>query len=239
MGKKSFVFYNNWAVLFSSLDDKDAGALIKAICNHNLGLGEKKLDGTLDAIYQMIITTMNSDAEKYEETCEKRREAIKTRWNKDNQKNTNVYKCIQDDTNVFNNIQMHYDKDKDNDKEKDKDNDIYNIYESLQAYYNTLDLPKCKSLTKSRVDIINTLLEAFSEEEIKEVFKKASNTKWLCGDNDKHWKADFDWLINIDNFVRVQEGRYDTLGSTKGNDFKKFTQSNYDWDEINKELGIQ
>lgn len=115
------------------------------------------------------------------------------------------------------------------------------IYIKVQNLYNELcpKLHKCKSITKNRVDLINNILDAFTDEEIKDLFNKANNNLWLTGENDRRWKADFDWLMNIDNFVRVQEGRYDSLSSGKNNQFKDFKQSNYDWDEINKELGIQ
>ena len=234
MGKKSFVFYNNWAVLFSSLDNEDAGALIKAICCHSLGMKENKLNGTLDAIYQMIASTMDNDAEKYDTTCQKRREAIKTRWeNRENQKNTNVYKSIQGNTDVFNDIQMHYDKDKD----KDKDKDIHTVYESVQGEYNQLsNLPKCNAITKGRKEKIDTLLEIFSFEEIIGVFNKANNTSWLCGNNEKRWKADFDWLIDIDNFVKVQDGRYDNLAMPEKGDYKSYKHGNYNFEELEREL---
>ena len=52
---------------------------------------------------------------------------------------------------------------------------------------------------------------------------------WFVGKNKmKDWKA----------AVRTWEKNRDNKQTNK-NDFKKFTQSNYDWDEINKELGIQ
>ena len=40
---------------------------------------------------------------------------------------------------------------------------------------------------------------------------KAQETPFLCGEGDRGWKADFDWLIANDrNVIRVLEGRYDT-----------------------------
>lgn len=236
MGKKSFLFYDNWAVLITSLSDADAGALIKSVCCHRLGEPESKINETLEAIGRMMKATMDDDAEKYEETCEKRRASASLGGK---QKAANASKCYQMEASVSNSYQELADKDKDKEKDNDKDNDIHTVYEEVQAYYNSLsNLPKCKSLTKTRIDAINELKDAFTIDEIKEVLKKADGISWLCGNNDKHWKADFDWLINIDNFVRVQEGRYDSLGAKK-NGFKDFTQQSYDWDEINRELGIR
>ncbi|HYW37938.1 MAG TPA: hypothetical protein VE957_07490 [Terriglobales bacterium] len=46
--------------------------------------------------------------------------------------------------------------------------------------------------------------------------KKAASTLFLLGENDRGWKANFDWLIaNDTNCIAVLEGKYD--GEPKGN----------------------
>lgn len=45
------------------------------------------------------------------------------------------------------------------------------------------------------------------------LFKKTIESDFLTGDNDRGWKADFDWLIkNETNFNKVLEGRYENNG---------------------------
>jgi hypothetical protein len=44
--------------------------------------------------------------------------------------------------------------------------------------------------------------------------------------------------MDINNFVRIQEGRYD-FKTEKKNDFTNFQQTEYDWDEINKQIGYR
>jgi hypothetical protein len=40
--------------------------------------------------------------------------------------------------------------------------------------------------------------------------KKAAQTPFLAGENDRGWKANFDWLISNDtNHVAILEGKYD------------------------------
>ena len=51
-----------------------------------------------------------------------------------------------------------------------------------------------------------------SFEEIKEVFEKANSSSFLQGKNEYGWVASFDWLIEIDNFVKVKE---DCFGSSQ------------------------
>jgi len=138
----------------------------------------------------------------------------------------------------------------DNDNDNENDNEKRNIkekkphpekYEQIRSLYNTTctKLLPCKAITKTRIDLIDELMEAFKPEEIEDVFLIANKSPWLTGENDKGWKADFDWIINLDNFARIQDGRYGFQGEKKKSGFKDFQQSQYDWDEINRELGIK
>ena len=234
MGKNSFIFYDNWAVLLSSLSDKDAGQLIKSICNYRLGNAYTVLeDNTLQAINNMVISTMDGDAQKYEETCEKRRASGSLGGLQKQANATKSKQMLPNDSKTYQNIA---EKDKDKDKEKDNEKEK-DLYEMVQSFYNACpNFKDCTVITKTRMLKINELHEAFTLAEIEEVFKKANDNEWLCGGNDKHWKADFDWLIDIDNFVKVQDGRYDGLSEKKEvfglkqkeykyNNGKKFTYS--------------
>ena len=224
MGKKSFVFYDNWALLISSLSDIDAGALIKSVCDHRLEGGELRLDGTLGAIEQMIITTMDEDALKYDETCEKRRASGSLGGLQKQANATKSKQMLPNDSKTYQNIA---DKDKDKDKEKDKEKEK-DLYEMVLSFYNACpNFTNCTVITKTRMLKINELWEAFTLAEIESVFKKANDNSGLCGGNEKHWKADFDWLIDIDNFVKVQDGRYDNLKTEK--------KSYYDFEALERE----
>lgn len=47
-------------------------------------------------------------------------------------------------------------------------------------------------------------------ETIEKLFRKVSESKFLNGDNDRSWKASFDWVFENDkNWVKVMEGNYD------------------------------
>ena len=69
--------------------------------------------------------------------------------------------------------------------------------------------PKVKKLTDKRKRQVRALLKTFSLEEIKEGFRKAEESSFLKGDNDRKWKADFDFLTNQNNLTKVLEGKYD------------------------------
>lgn len=67
------------------------------------------------------------------------------------------------------------------------------------------ELPQVRALTDSRK---KTLKAWGNIEEIEEVFKKAGESKFLAGTNDRKWKANFDWIINQTNRVKILEDAY-------------------------------
>lgn len=69
--------------------------------------------------------------------------------------------------------------------------------------------PKVTTLSDRRKASIKRLMANHKEEEIKEAFTIAENTPFLKGENNRGWKANFDWLINETNFIKVIEHNYD------------------------------
>lgn len=43
-------------------------------------------------------------------------------------------------------------------------------------------------------------------------FDRVASSPFLCGANERHWTADFDWLLKPSNLVKVAEGKYDVAG---------------------------
>jgi hypothetical protein len=94
-------------------------------------------------------------------------------------------------------------------------------YEKIKALYNNI----CKSLPKAQVmsETRKTHIKArwrqydFNMARFEELFKKAEESDFLKGKNDKNWKADFDWLINEANMTKTLEGKYDNKGGRLDN----------------------
>lgn len=76
-------------------------------------------------------------------------------------------------------------------------------------------LPKAIHVTEKRKRAIKARLKTYSREEIIKVFSLANESNFLCGDNDRGWKADIDWLLNENNMIKVLEGRYTNNSSSK------------------------
>ena len=105
------------------------------------------------------------------------------------------------------------------------------------AYNQQSNLRPCKSLTKGRMDKLLDRLNDYSEEEIISVFIKANSIPRLIGEDGSTWKADFDWLLDETNFIRVQEGYYDfKMSEEKKSDANKgCIKGNYNFEELARE----
>ena len=83
---------------------------------------------------------------------------------------------------------------------------------SLAFLWNALciDLPKVISLSAKRKKQEKLRLSERPIEKWKEVFLKLNDLKFCKGENDRGWRATYDWIIsNTDNSLKVLEGKYD------------------------------
>lgn len=97
------------------------------------------------------------------------------------------------------------------------------IKDVVEIYHKILpELPKVIKITDIRRKKIRKLFknDIPTFEAWEEYFKKVAQSDFLMGKTTK-WKADFEWLINSTNALKVAEGRY-TENVPK-------TENEYDW----------
>lgn len=70
------------------------------------------------------------------------------------------------------------------------------------------NLPRVQVLSDKRKTSIKMRLKDHGEEKVMKVIEMAAESKFLCGDNHKNWTADFDWIFNPTNFIKIMEGNY-------------------------------
>ena len=75
--KKSFVMYYDWREIFAELTDEEAGKLIKMIYDYECDRVAGDMNKLLKLVFLPIKNTLDNDRAKYEEVCEKRKEAGK------------------------------------------------------------------------------------------------------------------------------------------------------------------
>lgn len=120
------------------------------------------------------------------------------------------------------------DKDKDNKeniKRKEKESkrtDIYEIYNRICT-----KLPRIQKLTEKRKKAIDEFIKEFTIEQFEQICQVANSNAFLTGENDRKWKADFDFLMRIDKATGILEGKYNNLENISKNQ-ANYEQRQYD-----------
>ena len=121
-------------------------------------------------------------------------------------------------------------KRKENKENKNKIKEIENKRNKIKEIYNTFctNLPQVQKLTDKRNTAIDKFVKEFTEEQFEQICQIANSSNFLTGQNDRKWKADFDFLMRIDKATNILEGKY---SSNEGGmaDFKEL------WEEAKKE----
>lgn len=136
-------------------------------------------------------------------------------------RNVNTYrqKCpIGGDKNVrdnnINNNNIIINNNSHSDEGKAESKDANQIIMDLYSRICT-KLPKALKLTDKRKKNIKKLLEIYSLEQVESAFKSINDSNFCTGDNDRGWKADFDFCINSDKITNALEGKYKNSVSNK------------------------
>ena len=84
-------------------------------------------------------------------------------------------------------------------------------WDGLMGYYNTTfrgKLPAIKTVTDTRKKAVRARIAQYGKESIVEAFRNVLASPFLLGDNDRSWRADFDWIFKPANYTKILEQRY-------------------------------
>ena len=101
--RDSMVLYTSYSDKFKKLSDEQIGKLARLIFAYQLGKDIPEItDPAIEIAFEVIKNDLDMNNKKYDETSEKRREAIRKRYSQDKtvQMNANEYKSIQMNTSV-------------------------------------------------------------------------------------------------------------------------------------------
>ena len=101
--------------------------------------------------------------------------------------------------------------------------EVYNLY--------CTNLPQVQKLTDKRKKSIDKFLKEFTIEQFEEICKKANISAFLIGDNNRKWKADFDFLMRTDKATNILEDKYNNKTNIA-------IENNNIFAEIEREEGI-
>ena len=129
--RKSFILYTDYLQHIEGMSDQEIGQLFRAIMLYASGREVPEMKGFARMAFSFISLQMDRDNEKWEDTCQKRREAVNKRWTK--QKNTNEYKSIFCNTNDTDTDTV---TENDTDTVTDTDNENETVTENDMIYEN-------------------------------------------------------------------------------------------------------
>lgn len=66
-----------------------------------------------------------------------------------------------------------------------------------------------KGINGTRRGMVLARLKEYGKDAVFDVIRKASQSRFLNGDNQRGWIADFNWIFKPNNFIKVSEGNYD------------------------------
>lgn len=99
--KDSFILYEEYYEPIKMLSTADKGMLLAALYEYHMNGDVIELPQMAKVIFQFIKRRMDINNKKYAEACEKNRENVRKRWNKED---TKGYETIRPNTTVCENI---------------------------------------------------------------------------------------------------------------------------------------
>ena len=161
--------------------------------------------------------SVNKRLKKRANIADKRRQAAQSRWRLEEQPEEPQESPVPEDSTLDQPSSQQSEEIAGNGKKKGKDVDFKAVVELYQTHCSSY--PAIVKLSDARKNKIRIRLEEMqgSLETLKEVFVKMEASKFCRGDNQRGWKATFDWLFaNEKNWVKVLEGNYDNKNVKPG-----------------------
>lgn len=107
------------------------------------------------------------------------------------------------------------------------DASVQDVVDYWNAEAEKTGVPKCISITSARrVRIRERLANTFWRDNWRDAAQKIKDSSFLCGHNDRKWKANIDWFVRPDSVPSILEGKY------TGNTHRKATSHQREEGEI-------
>lgn len=211
-------------------------AVSKELMAADFDIQVSELEAIIEYCMQLNLLQMNEDGQIYSRAHqrrfedmlikrEKRREAgrlggIKSGLSRNNKsKNEAMLDIDNEEPKQIKAEENRIEENRIEEKRIEKKIEIEYPYQDIMRLWNEICgvvLPKLKALNDSRRSKIRVRLNEAKcktpddmTQWAKELFTTCAGSRFLCGDNNHHWTASFDWLFsNSTNWVKVMEGNY-------------------------------
>ena len=207
--KKSFIAYVDWKETFESLPDEKAGQLVKHLFAYVSDENPKSDDILINAVFANIKQQLKRDLIKWKDTSSQRAEIGRIGGVKSGEvRRSKRSNCFNPEAKRSKTKQNEHDTVNVNDNVIDNDIKKKEI-EEIFNFFNTTSFAKIQKVTNIRKSHIGARIKEFSYNDVITVITKADKSDFLHGKNKNKWTANFDWIINPQNFIKIMEGNYD------------------------------
>jgi len=124
-------------------------------------------------------------------------------------KNDNInISCLSNDSSLRSESTLEEEKDSSL-RSEPKKGEAQLIVEFYNKTVADTKLPKCIKLTGKRKKEIAARMHEYGIDKVYEAIQKAAASKFCNGDGPRGWRADIDFIMNTNSFVKILEGKYD------------------------------
>lgn len=234
--KDSFVLYTKYLTQVEKLDIEQRGILFTAILRYAAGESIPNMDSVTEMLWSIIEDQLQIDFEKYQKTCNARKEAgsrggkARDKQNEANQANANFAKQSQANQ-------------ADSDNECDSDNDINKqtmckadadaLFEKLwMRYPNKRGKGQISDANKRHLldigfDRMARAIDRYKADLARDNWRKPQNGSTFFHSG---------YVDYLDENYTPPDPKSRTAGSAKTNKFNNFNQRNYDYNELERQL---
>ena len=215
--KNSFVMYTEYLKHIQKLSMEQRGELFTAILCYAAGDDVPELDAAADMAFSFIRERMDRDSAAYMDKVEKRREAGKL----GGRPRANVYSEKQEKAKKANGF---------SEKQNNPDTVTDNVTDTVTDIKKESKEKSSRFSPPTRQDVSEYCREkGYSNVDVDRFIDFYSCKGWMVGKNKMK-----DWKAAVRNWARSEKAT--KPNNTSGNKFNNFSQRQYDYDELEKQL---
>lgn len=235
--KDSFVLYTKYLTQVEKLDIEQRGILFTAILRYAAGESIPNMDSVTEMLWSIIEDQLQIDFEKYQKTCNARKEAgsrggkARGKQNEANQANANFVKQSQANQADSDN-ECDSDNDSDNKKTMCKaDADalfekLWTLYPNKRGKGQISDANK-RHLLDIGFERMARAIDRYKADLARDSWRKPQNGSTFFHSG---------YVDYLDENYTPPDPKSRTAGSAKTNKFNNFSQRNYDYNELERQL---
>jgi len=209
------LFIDLCSMYWSRLGDLPLKLAIQKLCAGNATAFNSLINENIFSVKDgdICIDFLNEQLLEFENTSQQNSKNAKEGWEKRRKQKAESDRNATASNPQSENYAIREDKRKEDKRKEDKRKEEKKIlerdFQEIIEIFNSIcsDLPKVEKITEPRKKLIVSRIKEHSLEEIGKVFNLVKDSDFLSG-RKSDWKANFDWIMNPKNFIKILEGNY-------------------------------